>query len=157
MLQIPKDITGGGETQFALLIHAPLQDVWRMFTDIERWPEYSNLYQLMRWTSRERWTVGSHFEGRLQWPIPLTVRHVIMNCRPKQEIRWLAHGIGIVIERWTHFQAKGEFTEITTSAIYVGKSTKKLPGEVGELLPKYTERLYNDFKLALERSIPRAS
>ena len=151
MHQLPKDITGSGKTEVQLVIDAPLHHVWNLFTAIERWREYTDIYEFGRWLSADKWTVGSSFEARMLWPFPLTMRYVVMSVRPHQEVRWLVHAIGIVIERWTRFQAIGDQTEITSSAIFFGTSTQTIPGEISDLLPKYTVRFYEDFKAACER------
>ena len=151
MLEIPKDVTGGGKVDLDIEVAAPQEIVWRVFTDVERWPQYSDMYEFVRWQTSERWRLGTSFEGRMLWPFPLTMRYVIMDYRAPHEVRWLVHAIGIVIERWTRFIPLGaNRTEIVTSAIFIGKSTEEIPGEVGDLLPQYTQRLYADFKRAAE-------
>jgi len=149
--QLPHDITGGDKSEVQLVIEAPVEHVWRMFTDIERWAGFTGIYDSVRWITPEPWAVGSYFEANLRWPVQLSVRHVVMNVRPRHEVRWLVHAIGIVIERWTRFRALGDQTEVTSSAIFFGNSTQELPGEVADLLRQYTVRFYEDFKAACER------
>jgi hypothetical protein len=122
-----------------------------MFSMIERWPQYTDIYEFGRWLTPDHWAVGSSFEARMLWPFPLTMRYVVMSVRPRQEVRWLVHAIGIVVERWTRFRAVGNFTEVMSSAIFFGTSTQALPGEVVDLLPQFTLRFYEDFKAACER------
>jgi len=149
--QIGKDITGAGKAELQLTVTAPIDRVWAMLTDIERWPEYSSLYEWAHWTCGEPWAVGSMFEVRITWPFPLTLEHVVTNCSPQEEVRWLVHGSGVVIERWTRFSARGRETQITSSALYFGTATRELPGQVGDLLARFTQRFYAEFKTACER------
>lgn len=151
MHQLPHDITGGDKSEVQLVIDAPLEHVWRMFMDIERWADYTDIYSSVRWITPDPWTLGSYFEANMLWPVQLSVRHVVMNVRPRQEVRWLVHAIGIVIERWTRFRAVDDHTEITSSAIFFGNSTQALPGEVADLLRQNTVRFYEYFKAACER------
>lgn len=152
MLELPKDVTGGGKAELLLQVHAPVETVWRIFTDIERWPQISGVYEEARWLSAEQWRTGAYFEARMVWPHPVTVKHVVMSCREEQEIRWLVHAIGIVIERVIHFRAVDDgSTEISTHAIYFGSSIEPLPGELEDLLPQFVERFYLDVKRACEQ------
>jgi hypothetical protein len=149
--QLPKDVVGGGKAEEHVTIAAPIGDVWRMFLDIERWHEYSKIYDFARWVTGTPWALGATFHARMNWPVQITVTHVVMAVDQEREIRWLVHAIGIVIERWIRFVDRGDETEIISSAIYFGVSTQQIPGEVSELLPQFTERYFSDFKAACER------
>lgn len=151
MLQLPSEAYGGGETELHLHVLAPVERVFSTFTDIERWPQISEVYKHVRWLADQPWRVGSDFETRMVWPLEVTVRHVVLRYEPPHEVRWLVHGIGIVIERWTRFIPYGENTELVTSAIFIGQPTERIPGEVGDLLPQYTRRFYEDVKAASEQ------
>jgi hypothetical protein len=150
MHQIGKDITGAGKTELQLLITAPIDRVFRTLTDVEHWPDISDLYEFAHWTSRRPWEVGSTFEAKITWPFPLTLAYVVAAYRPQSEVRWLVHGIGAVIERWTRFSARGRQTEITSSALYFRTTTRELPHEVGDLLAQFTHRFYSGLKAACE-------
>ena len=152
MHELPKDVPGGGKAEEHVTIYAPVDEVWRAFTNIERWAEFCEVYDYARWLSGSPWTVGSTFQARMRWPVPITVTHVVMSAVPEHEIRWLVHAIGIVIERWIRFTDAHGHTEITSSAIFFGTSTQQLPAEISDLLPQYTHRFYTDFKAACERA-----
>lgn len=151
MHQIPQDITGVGRTEAQIIIAAPVDRVWNTLTQIERWPEYTPLVEYSRWTSTEHWVFGSTFRAKITWPLPLTFDFAVTSFQPKGELRWVSHGVGIVIERWTRIQAHGKQTKITSSAIYFAPQVSVLPAHLGELLPEFSKRLFADFKSASER------
>lgn len=152
MHELPREVQGGGKAEQHVSIAAPVDHVWRTFLEVDRWSEYSGVYEFVRWNTGSPWRVGSTFHARMQWPISLTVTHVIMTVDPEREVRWLVHAIGMVVERCIHFIPVGDSTEISSTAIFFGTQTQQLPGEVGELMQQFTRRFYNDLKAACESS-----
>jgi len=140
-----------GKTEVQLVVAAPVHRVWDMFTDIERWPDYTRLLESVDWISGERWALGSSIRATLRWPIRLTVTLVVTSYQPSAEVRWMTHALGMVIERWTRVAAHGSGTKIDSSAIYFAPSMPELPGELSEVLPQIAERFFGDLRSACER------
>jgi hypothetical protein len=151
MHQIAKDIAGVGRTETQLIVAAPVDRVWDTLTDFERWPECTSLVESLHWTSEEHWVFGSTFKAKITWPLPLTFSFAVTGFQPKAELRWLTHGMGIVIERWTRIEPIGRDTKIHSSALFFASYASELPQHLSELLPRFSERLFADFKSACER------
>jgi hypothetical protein len=125
--------------------------VWDIWTDVERWPEYSSLIESAHWTSEERWSFGSTFKAQIKWPLALTFRFVVTGFQPKSEVRWFSFSAGVVVERWTRFATRGTGTNIISSVIYFAPSTPELPEHLSELIPQFSERFCADLKAVCER------
>jgi hypothetical protein len=150
-LQVPKEMLGSGVKEREVTIHASVEKVWRVFSEVEKWPQVTDAIEYGRWTSSPPWGVGSTFEVRIKWPHPVTLSHVVMSYRPMTEMRFLIHAIGVVIERLIVMRQEGNDTILSTQAAYIGSSTEPLPGEVGALIKQYDAKVFEDFKRACER------
>jgi hypothetical protein len=143
-------MSGGGVKEREVTIRAPIEKVWRVFSDVEQWPRVTDAIEYGRWTSGSPWSVGATFEVRIRWPHPVTLSHVVMSYRPHTEMRFLIHAIGIVIERLILLRQEQDQTVLTTQAAYIGVSTEPLPGDVGALIKQYDAKVFEDFKRACE-------
>lgn len=157
MLQVPKEVAGGGMKEREVTIDAPVETVWRVFSDVESWSQVTEAIEYGRWTSEKPWQLGSTFEVRIQWPHPVKLSHVVMSYRPYSEMRFLIHAIGIVIERLIVMRAEGDHTLLTTQAAYIGTSIEPLPDDVGALIKQYDAKVFADFKRACENASPDRS
>lgn len=142
---------GSGVKEREVTIHAGVEKVWRVFSDVERWPQVTDAIEYAHWTSASPWGVGSTFEVRIKWPFQVTLSHVVMSYRPMTEMRFLIHAIGVVIERLIIMRQEGDDTVLTAQAAYIGSSTEPLPGELGALVKQYDSKVFEDFKHACER------
>src|SRR6478672_3722898 len=131
VLQVPKEVAGSGIKEREIVIDAPVEKVWRVFSDVEEWSLVTDAIEYGRWTSEQPWQVGSTFEVRIRWPHPVKLSHVVMSYRPRSEMRFLIHALGIVIERLILMRAEGDQTFLITQAAYIGTSIEPLPDEVG--------------------------
>lgn len=157
MLQVPKEVAGSGMKEREIVIDAPVERVWRVFSEIEDWSLVTDAIEYGRWTSEKPWQVGSTFEVRIRWPHPVKLSHVVMSYRPCSEMRFLIHALGIVIERLILIRAEGDQTLLTTQAAYIGTSIEPLPDEVGALVKQYDAKVFADFKRACEEGPPGRS
>lgn len=151
MHQLARDITGVGKTELQLVIAAPVDRVWEIWTDVERWPEYTSLIESAYWTSEEPWSFGSTFNAQIKSPFALTFKFVVTGFEPRSEVRWFSFSAGVVVERWTRFATRGSGTSIISSVIYFAPTTPEVPEHLSELIPQFSERFYADLKSACER------
>src|SRR5690349_16863089 len=107
---------GGGVKEREVAIRAPIEKVWRVFSEIERWSDVTDAIEYARWTSGHPWEVGATFEVRIRWPHPVTLSHVVMSYHPRTDMRFLIHAIGIVIERVIVMNEERGQTLLTTQA-----------------------------------------
>jgi hypothetical protein len=145
-------MSGGGVKEREVTIHAPIEKVWRVFSEVEQWPRVTDAIEYGRWMSGSPWQVGSTFEVRIRWPHPVTLSHVVMSYRPLTDMRFLIHAIGVVIERLIVLRPERDQTVLTTQAAYIGSSTEPLPDDVGALIKQYDAKVFEDFKRACERA-----
>lgn len=152
MLQVPKDVAGSGVKEREVVIRAPIEKVWRVFSEVEEWPKVTDAISYGHWTSEKPWHLGATFEVGIHWPHPARINHVVMSYRSYSEMRFLIHAIGIVVERLITFQDAGDHVVLTTQAAYVGTSTEQLPADVGALIKEYDAKVFEDFKRACEHN-----
>jgi hypothetical protein len=157
VLQVPKEVAGGGIKEREVFIDAPVETVWRVFSDVQAWSQVTDAIEYGRWTSENPWQVGSTFEVRIQWPHPVKLSHVVMSYRPYSEMRFLIHALGIVIERLIVMRPEHGRTLLTTQVAYIGTSIEPLPDEVGALVKQYDAKVFQDFKRACESASPDTS
>ena len=150
MLQVPKDVAGSGVKEREVAIRAPIEKVWRVFSEVEQWPQVTDAIEYGHWTSPTPWQLGATFEVGIRWPHPTRVNHVVMSYRPYSEMRFLIHAIGIVIERLITLREEGDHVILITHAAYIGTSTEQLPADVGALIKQYDAKVFADFKHACE-------
>lgn len=154
MHQIAKDITGVGKTEVHLAVAAPLRHVWDALVRIEEWPEFTELVESVRWSSAEPWALGSSFQAKITWPLPLSCTLVVTSFQPISDVRWMTLVMGIVIERWTRIVPHGHTTSLDSTTVYFAPSNPGLPLELGDLLPQFELRFFADLKHACESAMP---
>jgi hypothetical protein len=145
-------MAGSGMKEREVAIHASIEKVWQVFSEVERWPQVTDAIAYGRWTSPMPWQLGATFEVGIQWPHPVRLSHVVMSYRPYAEMRFLIHAIGIVVERLILMREEDDHVVLTTQAAYIGTSTEQLPDDVGALIKQYDAKVFEDFKRACENA-----
>jgi hypothetical protein len=143
---------GSGVKEREVLIHAPVEKVWHVFSEVEEWSRVTDAIEYGRWTSGHPWEVGATFEVRIRWPHPVTLSHVVISYHPTTDMRFLIHAIGIVIERLIVLSEELDQTLLTTQAAFIGDSIEPLPDDVGALIKQYDAKVFEDFKRACEQT-----
>ena len=81
MFQIKKEI----------IINAPVKRVWKIFSDIERWPELSDYISKAYWTTSKKWTLDSSFTQIILGIVPFmnNVSHIrFIKIIPAKIVTW---------------------------------------------------------------------
>jgi hypothetical protein len=137
--------------EHTVVTRADRELAWRVFSDVEMWPRFSDLYGDIRWLG-EPWMAGSHMNIELKGPVGAVVDHVITVCTPPHLVAWIDHIQGDTMEQWVHFRAMPSGgTEIHTWADLVG-TTSTLGGlVVREGLTTFIRNWYNRFSLECDQ------
>jgi hypothetical protein len=67
--------------EHTVVTRADRELAWRVFSNVEMWPRFSDLYGDIRWLG-EPWMAGSHMNIELKSPVGTVVDHVITVCTP---------------------------------------------------------------------------
>ncbi|MFT2015666.1 SRPBCC family protein [Streptomyces sp. 796.1] len=101
--------------QRELLIHAPVERVWRLHTDVAAWPVWNS--GIDRVAPTGTLTVGSSFRWRSHG---LAVSSTVIALTPGRHITWESPAAGIhEVHRWT-FTAIGDNTLARTEETWSG-------------------------------------
>jgi uncharacterized protein YndB with AHSA1/START domain len=74
-------------------INAPVERVWEILTDVERWPEWTRSMSTVKRLDPGPLTVGSR--ARITQPKLPTVVWQVTELKPQQSFSWTAHSLGI--------------------------------------------------------------
>ena len=79
---------------------------WEIFSDLRRWPGFTDLYGDLRWTKGTPWAVGSRMRMELLRPGEFIIDRVITMCRPGDCVAWIDHSRGSTVEQWLTFEVE---------------------------------------------------
>ena len=74
-----------------IIINAPVKKVWKIFSDIEKWPELSDYISKAYWTTSKKWTLESSFTQVIVNIIPFmkSVSHTrFIKIIPAKIVTW---------------------------------------------------------------------
>lgn len=112
-MKIERDapLTGRKET----VINAPVETVWAVQTDIERWPEWNPDVSTV--VLEGRLAAGSTFRWKASG---LNIVSTIQELEPQRRISWTGVSLGMrAIHIWT-FEPQGSSTRVTTEESLAG-------------------------------------
>ncbi len=137
--------------EHTVVTRADRELAWRVFSDVEMWPRFSDLYGEIRWLG-EPWMAGSHMNIELKSPVGTVVDHVITVCTPPHLVAWIDHIQGDTMEQWVHFRpVPTGGTEIHTWADLVGTTSTLRGMVVREGLTTFIRTWYNRFSEECDR------
>ena len=79
------------------------EDLWHIFSELERWQEWSDVFGCAGWIHGEPWKPGSRFFVELLYPKRLDLEVMVVKCDPPYEVVLLPHGQGYAAQQWIHF------------------------------------------------------
>jgi hypothetical protein len=129
--------------------------VWKLFSDVENWPKFSDVYDDLRW-SGVPWTRGSWVLGTIHFPHPLPLRYVLEACRPGSLISYVAYGTdaGFATHRTVRFEQQKDCTLIHVDSYIVGTPTFSIAGGSYGFLQTLTEKWFRDFASFCDQHTP---
>ncbi|MFE7973908.1 SRPBCC family protein [Streptomyces shenzhenensis] len=147
-----------------IMIHAPLRTVWKLQTDVERWPDWQAPVLTMERLSPGPLRPGSQFRWTTPAPAtpttPATTLHItstVQQIQPNSCIRWSgpAVGAGLRIDEgvhvWTFTQVKGG-VRVHTEETWTGDQVEADVPTATEALGWGLEQWLSDLKTTAEAS-----
>ena len=100
--------------EYAVFTNADCALAWRIFTNLNLWPRFSDHYGSIRWQGAP-WMPGSRLHIDIREPINATVDRVITVCMPPHHVAWINHVRGYTMEQWVSFDPyAGGGTKVST-------------------------------------------
>lgn len=102
-----------------IVIHAPVEKVWQIQTDIENWSQWQP--DIISAKLEGALTAGTTFRWKAKI---LNIVSTIHTVNPKQQIGWTGISLGMfAVHNWT-FEARGETTRVITEESLSGWLTR---------------------------------
>lgn len=87
---------------FQVVLNCPLETVFAIYADIERWRN-RNLFGDIRWAQGQPWEEGSRLRIETRIPIRSAVDQVVQEFVPRERVVYLSHVFGITCETRVNF------------------------------------------------------
>lgn len=107
--------------QDTIFIHAPIEKVWAIQTDLENWPSWQSDIQNVQLDGRLE--EGSIFRWKAQG---LNITSTLEAVEPPRLIGWTGRSIGMKAVHIWHFEAAADGTKVTTEESLSGWLTRLL-------------------------------
>ena len=137
--------------EYSVTTMASPKVAWLVFSDWKRWPQFSELYQDIRWTKGEPWQEGSRLSIKASAPIGVTLDHVITLCVQAKKVAWIDHALGITMEQWVFFDPVPGSTLVRTWAEFTGIIPLVVGRRMKEVLLEFTRTWYNHYAAECNR------
>jgi len=120
--------------------------VWAIFSDIENWPKFSDVYSNLRW-SGVPWKSGSSLLGTLRFTRAMPVNYLLETCRSGSFLRYVGYSkeAGFASHRTVRFEQQQGRTMIVVDCYIVGTPTFAVAGGAYGFLRTLTETWFRDF------------
>ena len=118
------------------------EDLWQVFSEIEKWHTWCDIFGTAGWVKGQPWRIGSRFFLELLYPQRIDLEVMVLKCDAPREIVLLPHGEGYAAQQWIHFRTDsyGE-TYIQSEEHFVGNECLNDP-RVQENLRKMFDRWF---------------
>ena len=74
-------------------INAPINKVWKAFSQLEKWPKYCDCIKKAYWTSPKKWSLNSTFVQIIKiGPIKKTSYPIIIKIKKGKYVAWTGTG-----------------------------------------------------------------
>ena len=135
-------VSGTAEVDVA----APVETVWRVLTDLERWPTWNPDVTSMS-------VDGALAEGTVfRWKAgPGTIVSTIERLDPPRLVAWSGKTLGVKATHVWHFEQVGETTHVRTEEVLRGIVARVLRSSLQKTLDKALEDGLRNLKAEAER------
>jgi DNA-binding NarL/FixJ family response regulator len=138
--------------EYSVITKATPEVAWRVFSNLQLWPQFSELYDDIHWTKGEPWQAGSHLSIRAAKPIGVTLDHVITVCVPPERVAWIDHAVGTTMEQWVFFESRpGGGTRVHTWGELTGMMPLITGQTIKDLLLEFTRAWYDRYAVECDR------
>jgi hypothetical protein len=135
---------------FQVVLNAPLEIVFSIYTDVERWRN-RNLFGEIRWVQGEPWREGSRLRIETRFPIRSHVDQVVQHFTVNESVSYLSHVLGITCETRVIFtRATIDQTAINVVMNLVGTPTRSLGFAVAPAITKAMKGFFEELRKECE-------
>jgi len=138
--------------EYSVITKATPVVAWRIFSNCDLWPQFSEAYKEIRWSKGTPWQKGSRLSIHATKPIPVTLDHVITDCVPAVKVGWIDHALGTTMEQWVFFKPHPDGTEVYTWAELTGIMPLIAGQRIRDVLLDFTRNWYDRFAAACDRA-----
>jgi hypothetical protein len=92
------------------------ESVWQAFTEIDQWPEWSQLFSKASWVEGEPWKLGSKLLLEVSQPTA-KVKATVSEVAAPRQATWMGHVMGVTIEHRFEFIAQPDQSTLMQSKI----------------------------------------
>lgn len=136
--------------EFQVVLNCPLETVFAIYTDIERWRN-RNLFGDIRWSQGNPWAEGSRLRIETRTPIRSVVDQVVQEFVPLDRVVYLSHVFGITCETRINFSRTPEGrTAISIRMELVGVVSRALGFAIEPAIAKATIGFFDELKRECE-------
>lgn len=131
---------------FQLVLNSPLELVFEIYTDIQRWCN-RNLFGDIRWVQGRPWEEGSRLRIETRFPLRSSVDQVVQHFSPNESVSYLSHVFGITCETRVKFiPLSDQQTSIYVDMNIVGTPSRVLDFAIEPLIAKVTKGFFDDLR-----------
>jgi flagellar biosynthesis/type III secretory pathway ATPase len=142
---------------FQVVLNCPLDLVFAIYTDIDRW-QNRNLFGEIRWVKGRPWEEGSRLRIETRTPIRSTIDQVLQQFVRNERVIYLSHVFGITCETRVTFVRKSEReTAINVAMELVGKVTRSLGFALEPLIMKSTKSFFEELQRDCEAAARKSA
>ena len=133
--------------QDSTLIDASLDDVWQVFSRLDRWPQWNPACLRAAYLLGFPWKKGSTFELTLKpWWRKMTFKATVIESAPPETVVWLGKGGGVYGQHTFAFEAEAEGTRVTSYEVFTGEMLWAMPlvapqGKIKRMFTRWLEGL----------------
>ena len=139
--------------EYSVMTKASPEVAWSVFSDWERWAQFSDSYGRIYWSKGEPWQLGSRLSIAVRKPVEVTLDHVIVRCIPGERVGWIDHALGTTMEQWVEWNPLiGGQTQIRTWAELTGWMPMIAGRTVKDVLFDFTRSWYDRYAAACDRA-----
>lgn len=114
-LSAPESKSEAARIQHIVFTRAACDVAWKVFSDCNLWPGFSERYNSAVHWQGTPWSPGSRVQFDIQAPDPTRVMCVVTLCTPPQCVAWINHVAGFTMQQCVLFEPYfGGGTKITT-------------------------------------------
>ncbi|HTS13561.1 MAG TPA: hypothetical protein VMH00_15695 [Candidatus Limnocylindrales bacterium] len=139
--------------KYAVRTKCGRRQAWEVYTNVENWRSFANIYGEMQWGQGNPWEVGSRLDIQILYPVEVVIDHTIILCEPRRGLGWIDRALGVTISQWVMFDDDpGGGTRVVTEGEVFSHGIKIAGKPVEYLVEIFTETWYENFRAACDQS-----
>lgn len=138
--------------QDEIIIHAPIETVWAIQSDLARWPEWQSNISSVQFDGEL--AAGKVFRWKAQG---LTITSTLQVVEPPRQIGWTGVAMGMKAAHLWHFEAVPEGTKVSTEESLSGWFTRLMALFDRKFLNKSMAASLATLKRRAEEAAPSAA